>query len=55
VTDSRGATEQIAKVKVDNLDGDLKNLFSAWEDVRIEVFDGQNSALRKLAVLPLNG
>jgi TP901 family phage tail tape measure protein len=48
VTRSQGATAQIAKVKVDNLDGDLKNLFSAWEDVRIEVFDGQNSALRQL-------
>lgn len=50
VKNSQGATEHIAKVKVDNLDGDLKNLFSAWEDVRIEVFDGQNSALRKLTV-----
>ncbi|CAI1605811.1 Phage-related minor tail protein [Serratia marcescens] len=48
VTQSKGATAQIARVKVDNLDGDLKNLFSAWEDVRIEVFDGQNSALRAL-------
>lgn len=47
---SQGTTAQIAKVKVDNLDGDLKNLFSAWEDVRIEVFDGQNAALRKLTV-----
>ncbi|MGU9890328.1 phage tail tape measure protein, partial [Serratia marcescens] len=50
VTQSKGATAQIARVKVDNLDGDLKNLFSAWEDVRIEVFDGQKSALRKLTV-----
>lgn len=50
VTQSKGATAQIARVKVDNLDGDLKNLFSAWEDVRIEVLDGQSSALRKLAV-----
>ena len=50
VTNSKGATGQIARVKVDNLDGDLKNLFSAWEDVRIEVFDGQNSALRQLTV-----
>ncbi len=25
------ATAQIARVKVDNLDGDLKNLFSAWK------------------------
>ncbi|UIM99423.1 phage tail tape measure protein [Yersinia ruckeri] len=50
VTHSAGTTAAIAKVKTDNLDGDLKNLSSAWEDVRIEVFDGQNSALRKLTV-----
>ncbi len=54
VSRSKGATAQIAKVKVDNLDGDLKNLFSAWEDVRIEVFDGQNSALRQLTTTATN-
>ncbi|MFV9077772.1 phage tail tape measure protein, partial [Serratia fonticola] len=54
VSRSQGATAQIAKVKVDNLDGDLKNLFSAWEDVRIEVFDGQNGALRQLTTTATN-
>ena len=48
--DSKGAAERVAKIQVDNLAGDLKNLSSAWEDVRIEVFDQQNSALRKLTV-----
>ncbi|EPF6560291.1 phage tail tape measure protein [Serratia marcescens] len=48
VTDSKGATEKIAKTKTDNLDGDLKNLSSAFEDIQIEVFDKQDSGLRKL-------
>jgi len=45
---SGGSAQSVAKIQTDNLDGDLKNLSSAWEDVRIEVFDQQNSALRKL-------
>lgn len=45
---SNGTTELIAKIQTDNLDGDLKNLQSAWEDLQIEVFDKQDSALRKL-------
>lgn len=48
VTDSRGATEHIAKTKTDNLDGDLKNMSSAFEDIQIEVFDKQDSGLRQL-------
>ncbi|QIP89865.1 phage tail tape measure protein [Serratia fonticola] len=43
-----GTTDRIAKIQTDNLDGDLKNLTSAWEDVRIEVFEKQDSALRQL-------
>ncbi|GLR09061.1 phage tail tape measure protein [Mixta theicola] len=45
---SKGSAASVASIQVDNLDGDLKNLSSAWEDVRIEVFDQQNSSLRKL-------
>ncbi|HBX8314671.1 TPA: phage tail tape measure protein [Klebsiella pneumoniae] len=45
---SNGTTELIAKIQTDNLDGDLKNLQSAWEDLQIEVFEKQDSALRKL-------
>ncbi|WP_247919132.1 phage tail tape measure protein [Yersinia pseudotuberculosis] len=47
---AEGTAEAIAAVKMDNLDGDLKNLTSAWEDLRIEVFETQDSALRKLTV-----
>ena len=46
--DSKGSAARVATIQTDNLDGDLKNLSSAWEDVRIEVFDQQNSSLRKL-------
>ncbi|MEB8192310.1 phage tail tape measure protein [Raoultella terrigena] len=45
---SSGTTELIAKIQTDNLDGDLKNLQSAWEDLQIEVFEKQDSALRQL-------
>ncbi len=50
ITDSAGTTERIAKIQTDNLDGDLKNLQSAWEDLQIEVFEKQDSALRRLTV-----
>ncbi|MGR5945772.1 phage tail tape measure protein [Enterobacter sp. C4G1] len=50
IRDSKGTTELIAKIQTDNLDGDLKNLQSAWEDLQIEVFDKENSALRRLTV-----
>ncbi|HHA2064713.1 TPA: phage tail tape measure protein [Enterobacter kobei] len=50
IRDSKGSTELIAKIQTDNLDGDLKNLQSAWEDLQIEVFDKENSALRRLTV-----
>ncbi|HHH0866002.1 TPA: phage tail tape measure protein, partial [Yersinia enterocolitica] len=45
-----GTAQSIATVRMDNLDGDLKNLSSAWEDLEIEVFEKQDSALRKLTV-----
>lgn len=48
IQNSAGTTELIAKIQTDNLDGDLKNLQSAWEDLQIEVFEKQDSALRKL-------
>lgn len=47
---SSGTTEKIATIQTDNLDGDLKNLASAWEDLQIEVFEKQDSALRRLTV-----
>nr|DAY48353.1 MAG TPA: minor tail protein [Caudoviricetes sp.] len=48
IKNSAGTTELIAKIQTDNLDGDLKNLQSAWEDLQIEVFEKEDSALRKL-------
>ncbi len=48
IQNSAGTTELIAKIQTDNLDGDLKNLQSAWEDLQIEVFEKQDSALRQL-------
>ncbi|WP_413528115.1 phage tail tape measure protein [Rahnella inusitata] len=48
IQNSSGTTERIAKVQTDNLDGDLKNLASAWEDLQIEVFEKQDTALRRL-------
>lgn len=48
IQNSAGTTGLIAKIQTDNLDGDLKNLQSAWEDLQIEVFEKQDSALRKL-------
>ncbi|MCI1897291.1 MAG: phage tail tape measure protein [Enterobacter sp.] len=50
IGDSKGTTERIAKIQTDNLDGDLKNLQSAWEDLQIEVFEKEDSALRRLTV-----
>ena len=50
IRDSKGSTELIAKIQTDNLDGDVKNLQSAWENLQIEVFDKENSALRRLTV-----
>lgn len=45
-----GTAQAIATVRMNNLDGDLKNLSSAWEDLEIEVFEKQDSALRRLTV-----
>ena len=50
IAGSKGTTERIAKIQTDNLDGDLKNLQSAWEDLQIEVFEKEDSALRRLTV-----
>jgi TP901 family phage tail tape measure protein len=50
ILDSKGTTERIAKIQTDNLDGDLKNQQSAWEDLQIEVFEKEDSALRRLTV-----
>lgn len=45
---SAGSAKRVANIQTDNLDGDLKNLQSAFEDLQIEVFDKENSSLRRL-------
>lgn len=46
---SEGEAAQVAKTMADNFAGDWDQLKSAWADVGIELFEGQNSALRELA------
>ncbi|WP_145530496.1 phage tail tape measure protein [Yersinia alsatica] len=43
-----GTAQAIATVRMDNLDGDLKKFSSSWADLRIEIFEEQNTALRQL-------
>lgn len=42
----RGEADRVAKVMADNLDGDLKNLDSAWEGLRIRISDLVDGPLR---------
>ncbi|WP_265693711.1 phage tail tape measure protein [Providencia rustigianii] len=46
---AKGEAEKVAKTMTDNLDGDLKNLTSAYEDVGIQIFGGADSPLRDIA------
>ncbi|EHH0249317.1 phage tail tape measure protein [Escherichia coli] len=45
---ARGEAERTAKVMADNLDGDLKNLDSAWEGLRIRIADLIDGPLRSV-------
>nr|DAV42873.1 MAG TPA: minor tail protein [Caudoviricetes sp.] len=45
---SDGKTEELVKVMQDNLGGDFKEFQSAYEDVGTDLFDQQESYLRKL-------
>src|SRR5690606_28429930 len=47
---AQGEAAKTASIMGDNLKGDIDQLSSAWADLRIELFDGQNSGLRQLAV-----
>ncbi|WP_418132390.1 phage tail tape measure protein [Morganella morganii] len=46
---AKGEAQKVADTMTDNLDGDLKNLTSAWEDVGIQIFGGVDSQLRDIA------
>lgn len=48
IADHAGAASKTAKTMADNVTGDLDELSSAWSDVRIEVFDANESSLRGL-------
>ncbi|HEP1033994.1 TPA: phage tail tape measure protein [Enterobacter kobei] len=45
---AKGEAQKAAKIMADNLDGDLKNLDSAWEGFRIQINDLVNNQLRAL-------
>ncbi|MGV8004504.1 phage tail tape measure protein [Photorhabdus temperata subsp. temperata] len=45
---SKGEAEKVAKVKTDNLDGDIKSLSSAWQDLGIQIKESVDPALRSL-------
>lgn len=46
---AKGEAQKVADTMTNNLDGDLKNLTSAWEDVGIQIFGGIDSPLRDIA------
>ncbi|MEQ4693284.1 phage tail tape measure protein [Providencia manganoxydans] len=46
---AKGEAEEVSKTMTDNLDGDLKNLTSAYEDVGIQIFGGADSPLRSIS------
>lgn len=48
VADHAGAAAQTAHRMADNVTGDLDELASAWSDVKIELFDANEGALRSL-------
>jgi len=48
IQDYEGAASRTAKVMADNLSGDLDELSSAFEEVRISIFDMNDGALRGL-------
>lgn len=46
---AKGEAQKVADTMTDNLDGDIKNLVSAWEDVGIQIFGGVDSPLRSIS------
>ncbi len=47
-TESRGVAKQMSQVMTDNIKGDLDTLYSAVDDVRIQLFEGDSDNLRGL-------
>lgn len=48
VQDNQGAAAKTATIMADNLRGDLDQLASAWADVQIQLFEGENATIRRL-------
>lgn len=46
---AQGEAKKVADTMTDNLDGDLKNLESAWEEVGIQIFEDVDSPFRGVA------
>lgn len=47
-SESQGVAKQMAKVMTDNAQGDLDTLKSAFDDVRIQLFEGDSNEIRGL-------
>lgn len=45
---SSGENAKVAKTMADNAKGDIDNLTSAWEDIGIEIFEGNDASIRGL-------
>ncbi|MBH2945052.1 phage tail tape measure protein [Serratia ureilytica] len=43
-----GSAQHLVTVKGDNIEGDIQKLFASWDSLRINLFTGQNAALREL-------
>jgi len=46
VRSSKGENARVAEIMADNAKGDIDTLKSAWEDVGIEIFEGNNGGIR---------
>ncbi|WP_289996934.1 phage tail tape measure protein [Photorhabdus laumondii] len=46
---AQGEAKKVADTMTNNLDGDMKSLSSAWEDIGIQIFGGVDSPLRGIA------
>ncbi|MBG2941456.1 phage tail tape measure protein [Proteus mirabilis] len=46
---AKGEAQNVAGTMTDNLDGDMKNLTSAWEALGIKIFDGIDKPLRQIS------
>ncbi|WP_140186804.1 phage tail tape measure protein [Providencia stuartii] len=51
---AEGEAENVAKVKIDNLPGDIKQLQSAWEALGIEIAESVDSPLRSVVQTATN-